>query len=73
MVTRLLKCNLKLLENCSEAFPKIEAIKEEGIDPEFSERLDAMSEGCVFLTVEREEGLEDLFLPLWKEEEPMST
>lgn len=64
---RLLKCNLKLLEKLfQEAFPKIDAIKEEGIDPEFSERLDAMSEGCVFLTVERGEGLEDLFLPLWK-------
>ncbi|RLV84762.1 hypothetical protein JA9_000281 [Meyerozyma sp. JA9] len=64
---RSLKCNLKLLEKLfQEAFPKIDAIKEEGIDPEFSERLDAMSEGCVFLTVERGEGLEDLFLPLWK-------
>lgn len=64
---RLLTCNLKLLEKLfQEAFPKIEAIKEEALDSEFSARLDQMSEGCVFLTVKRDEGLEDLFLPLWK-------
>ena len=41
-------------------------IKESGVDPEFSERLEQLEEGCVFLTVVRGEGLEDLFLPLWR-------
>lgn len=65
---RHLTCNLKLLELLfQEAFPKIQAIKELAIDPEFSSRLDEMEEGCVFLTVKREgDNLEDLFLPLWK-------
>lgn len=64
---RHLTCNLKLLETLfQEAFPKINAIKESGINPEFTDRLEPMSEGCVFLTVKRESGLEDLFLPLWK-------
>ena len=66
---RHLTCNLKLLELLfQEAFPKIHAIKESGIDASFSEKLEPMEEGCVFLTVNRgEEGVyEDLFLPLWK-------
>lgn len=64
---RQLTCNLKLLEMLFvEAFPKIQAIKDANIDPEFSTKLDEMEEGCVFLTVSRDEGLEDLFLPLWK-------
>lgn len=64
---RLLSCNLKLLEKLfQEAFPKIQGIKDEGVDPEFSARLEDLSEGCVFLTVKREGDLEDLFLPLWK-------
>lgn len=65
---RHLSCSLKLLELLfQEAFPKVHVIKELGIDPEFSSRLDEMDEGCVFLTVRREgDDLEDLFLPLWK-------
>ncbi|KAG7665799.1 NCL1 [[Candida] subhashii] len=64
---RHLKCNLKLLEVLFiEAFPKVKDIKERGIDPEFSNKLEEMEEGCIFLTVERGDGLEDLFLPLWK-------
>ena len=64
--SRHLACNLTLLERLfQEAFPKINAIKESGIDPEFSARLELMADGCVFLTVKRD-GLEDLFLPLWK-------
>ncbi|RLV95421.1 hypothetical protein JA1_001034 [Spathaspora sp. JA1] len=64
---RHLTCNLQLLEVLfQEAFPKIEDIKARGIDPEFSKRLDDMEQGCAFLTVKRGEGLEDLFLPLWK-------
>lgn len=64
---RQLSCNLKLLELLfQEAFPKIHAIKESGIDPEFSEKLETLEDGCVFVTVTRGDGLEDLFLPLWK-------
>jgi multisite-specific tRNA:(cytosine-C5)-methyltransferase len=65
---RQLTCNLKLLEILfQEAFPKVNDIRASGIDPEFSAKLDTMSEGCVFLTVSREgDNLEDLFLPLWK-------
>lgn len=64
---RRVSCNLKLLEHLfQEAFPRLSDIKELGIDPEFSTRMDDMSEGCVFLTVKREGDLEDLFLPLWK-------
>ncbi|ODV79988.1 S-adenosyl-L-methionine-dependent methyltransferase [Suhomyces tanzawaensis NRRL Y-17324] len=64
---RQLTCNLKLLEMLFvEAFPKINDIRTSGIDAEFSAKLDEMSEGCVFLTVNRGEGLENLFLPLWK-------
>ncbi|KAK6459006.1 S-adenosyl-L-methionine-dependent methyltransferase [Scheffersomyces xylosifermentans] len=64
---RQLTCNLKLLEILfQEAFPNMRVIKESGVDPEFSSRLEQMEEGCVFLTVNRGEGLEDLFLPLWR-------
>ncbi|EGW34238.1 uncharacterized protein SPAPADRAFT_49297 [Spathaspora passalidarum NRRL Y-27907] len=64
---RHLSCNLQLLEVLfQEAFPKIEDLKKRGIDEEFSRRLDEMEQGCAFLTVKRGEGLEDLFLPLWK-------
>ncbi|KAG2730996.1 hypothetical protein G9P44_006145 [Scheffersomyces stipitis] len=64
---RQLSCNLKLLEVLfQEAFPSMKDIKESGVDPEFSERLEQLEEGCVFLTVVRGEGLEDLFLPLWR-------
>ncbi|EMG48732.1 hypothetical protein G210_0651 [Candida maltosa Xu316] len=64
---RHMKCNLKLLEYLmQEGYPKVEAVKESGIDPEFSEKLATVDEGCLFLTVERGEGLEDLQLPLWK-------
>ncbi|CCE86434.1 Piso0_004923 [Millerozyma farinosa CBS 7064] len=65
---RQVSCNLKLLEFLfQEAFPKIESIKELGIDPEFHSKLEGMEEGCLFLTVNRQgENFEDLFLPLWK-------
>ncbi|KAK6460067.1 S-adenosyl-L-methionine-dependent methyltransferase [Scheffersomyces coipomensis] len=63
---RQLTCNMKLLEVLfQEAFPKVNEIRASGIDPEFSQRLDTMEEGCIFLTVKRD-NLEDLFLPLWK-------
>lgn len=64
---RLVTGNLELLKILlSEAFPKIQTVKDDKIDPEFSEQLDKLEEGCVFLTIPREEGKEDLFLPLWK-------
>ncbi|CUM64129.1 uncharacterized protein PRCAT00001720001 [Priceomyces carsonii] len=65
---RRLSCNMELLKFLfQEAFPKVEAIKEAGIDPGFSENLSQVSEGCVFVTVKRPgDNLEDLFLPLWK-------
>lgn len=65
---RTLTCNLNLLERLfQEGFPKIDYIKESGIDPEFSAKLDQVEEGCLFLNVSRGgENLEDLFLPLWK-------
>lgn len=46
-----------------DAFPRIENLKQ--TDAAFCEKLEAMSEGCVFLTIKRD-GLEDLFMPLWK-------
>lgn len=59
--------NLKLLELLfQEAFPKISAIAEQGIDPEFNKQLDPLEEGCLFLTVKRDGDKEDLYLPLWK-------
>ncbi|CAN3360030.1 multisite-specific tRNA:(cytosine-C(5))-methyltransferase [Diutina catenulata] len=63
---RQVECGLPLLKQLfQEAFPKLEAIKEQGIDPEFAAKMEATDEGCVFLTVKRE-GYEDLFLPLWR-------
>ncbi|KAG5420405.1 NCL1 [Candida metapsilosis] len=64
---RHLTCNLKLLEYLFvNAFPKVEQLKESRLDEEFSKALDSLEEGCLFLTVKRGNGLEDLFLPLWK-------
>ncbi|KAI3404570.2 NCL1 [Candida oxycetoniae] len=65
---RRLRCNLKLLEYLfTNGFPKIEEVRESGIDSEFSKNLDTKEEGCLFLEVERRgEGLENLFLPIWK-------
>ena len=44
-----------------DAFPRIENLKQ--TDAAFCEKLEAMSEGCVFLTIKRD-GLEDLFMPV---------
>lgn len=64
---RHLTCNLELLKYLFvNAFPKVEELKKSGLDEEFSKKLDALEEGCLFLTVKRGKGLEDLFLPLWK-------
>lgn len=64
---RHVKCNLQLLEHLmKEGYPKIEDIKNSGIDPQFSEKIDNVDEGCLFLTVERGDGLENLSLPLWR-------
>lgn len=65
---RKVKCNLALLERLfQEAFPKVSAIEESGTDTEFSAKLKDLEEGCLFLTVKRDDpNLEDLFLPLWK-------
>ncbi|KAI5954201.1 NCL1 [Candida jiufengensis] len=65
---RHLSCNLKLLEYLfTNAFPKIEELKKLEIDPQFIQSLDKIEEGCLFLTINREdEGNESLFLPLWK-------
>lgn len=60
-------CNLELLKYLFQAgFPRLADIKQEGIDPEFVEKLETLDEGCVFLNVKRGNDLEDLFLPLWK-------
>ncbi|KAI5958925.1 NCL1 [Candida theae] len=64
---RHLTCNLELLKYLFvNAFPKVEELKSSGLDEEFSKKLDTLEEGCLFLTVKRGDGLEDLFLPLWK-------
>lgn len=44
----------------------MEDLKQSSLDEEFSKKLDGLEEGCLFLTVKRGDGLEDLFLPLWK-------
>lgn len=64
---RHLTCNLELLKYLFvNAFPKVEDLKQSSLDEEFSKKLDGLEEGCLFLTVKRGDGLEDLFLPLWK-------
>lgn len=64
---RQLTTNSKMLRFLfTEAFPRIELLKESGLDDEFVERLENMSQGCVFVTIKRENGLEDLFMTLWR-------
>lgn len=63
---RQLSTNMEMLKILfTEAFPKITRLQESGLDPEFASRLETLDEGCLFLTVERE-NCEDLFLALWK-------
>lgn len=63
---RRLSTNMDVLKQLfQDAFPRISALRESGLDEEFCKRLEAVEEGCLFLTVTRD-GLEDLFVPLWK-------
>lgn len=64
--TRRAVCSLDMLKILfQDAFPKIDALRESGLDNGFCDQLEKMPEGCLFLSVTRP-GLEDLFLPLWK-------
>ncbi|QRG39820.1 hypothetical protein FDK38_004277 [Candidozyma auris] len=64
--SRSLFCNTDILQVLlQEAFLKIETLRETGLDNEFCDKLEGISEGCLFLTVKRE-GLEDAIFPLWK-------
>lgn len=46
---RHLTCNLELLKYLFvNAFPKVEELKKSGLDEEFSKKLDALEEGCLF-------------------------
>lgn len=63
---RQLTTNMEVLKMLfQDAFPRIAQLKETGLDEEFCSKLEAMEEGCLFLTIKRDE-LEDLFLPLWR-------
>lgn len=63
---RQLTTNMEVLKVLfQDAFPKISQLKESGFDEDFCAKLEAMEEGCLFLTIKRD-GLEDLFVPLWK-------
>lgn len=63
---RQLTTNMDVLKVLfQDAFPKIAQLKDSGFDEEFCSKLESMEEGCLFLTVKRD-GLEDLFVPLWK-------
>lgn len=64
--SRRLTCNTDMLKHLLvEAFVNLKALKETGLDDQFVEKLEGMSEGCVFLGVERD-GKEDAFFPLWR-------
>lgn len=63
---RQLTTNMDILKVLfQDAFPKIANLKATGLDNDFCEKLEAMSEGCLFLTIKRD-NLEDLFVPMWK-------
>lgn len=63
---RHLTCNTEILKVLlREAFLKIDNLRETGLDAQFCDKLEEISEGCVFLTVKRE-GKEDCLFPLWK-------
>lgn len=63
---RMINTNMEMLRMLfQDAFPRIQLLKESGIDAQFCEKLESMSEGCVFLNVPRGD-LEDIFVPLWK-------
>lgn len=58
--------NLEMLKLLfQDAFPRLEKIGGSGLDAEFVEKLQTLSEGCLFINVSRENA-EDLLLPLWK-------
>ncbi|CAI5755840.1 unnamed protein product [Candida verbasci] len=64
---RNIDCDLSVLKFLFfEAFPKIDSLIENGIDSGFVEKLKESDEGCLFITVKRGSGLEDIFLPVWK-------
>lgn len=63
---RQLTTNMDILKVLfQDAFPKIANLKATGLDNDFCEKLESMSEGCLFLTIKRDQ-LEDLFVPMWK-------
>lgn len=64
--SRQVTTNMEMLKVLfQEAFPKITRLQESGLDDEFASRLEKLDEGCLFLTVKRD-NCEDLFLALWK-------
>lgn len=63
---RQLTTNMDVLKVLfQDAFPKIANLRATGFDNDFCDKLEAMSEGCLFLTIKRDE-LEDLLVPMWK-------
>lgn len=55
---------LKLL--LTIAYPLIAQLKAAGFDEKFREDLSNMTEGCLYMHVKRNDGLEELIVPLWK-------
>ncbi|ODQ82012.1 hypothetical protein BABINDRAFT_31874 [Babjeviella inositovora NRRL Y-12698] len=64
---RRISCNPDmLLKLCQQSFPHLPSLAEAEADVAFVEEAKKFEIGCVFLTVNRGEGKEQLFLPLWK-------
>lgn len=64
---RKVTCLLPMLKYLfTEAFPKLDVIEELGIDNDFVKAAKSLDQGCAFLTVNRGEEHEKLFLPLWR-------
>lgn len=63
---RVVKTNLNLFKILLlEAFPKFEDFEKDHIDDNFITSMKALSPGCAFIEVDREDEKESLFLPIW--------
>ncbi|SMN21704.1 similar to Saccharomyces cerevisiae YBL024W NCL1 S-adenosyl-L-methionine-dependent tRNA: m5C-methyltransferase [Maudiozyma saulgeensis] len=65
---RIIKGNPEMLKLLlKEAFPTYDDLEREPLDPEFVKEMRAISSGCAFIDVQRnDDNKENLFLPVWK-------
>ncbi|SCU91334.1 LADA_0F09340g1_1 [Lachancea dasiensis] len=49
----------------TESFPKFEDLEKSHIDDNFLNKMKSLSAGCAFVSVDRGEEKEELFLPMW--------